>query len=144
MIITGPEIVSWAAKRLPVSFGEAQGIGVGRRGRIVGAAIFHDYRPRYGSIQISAVSEGQWLTKEVMGVIFHYPFVQLGCTSIYACVEAHNTHSQRFTEKAGFKPAGLLRRGFGTADAVLYDMLAEDCKWIRSSHERHAIRAACA
>lgn len=142
MIVTGPEVVKWAAERLPVIFTASQGIGVMRSGRMVGAVVYHDYRPRYDSIQLSAVSDGQWLTPKVLREIFYYPFVQLRCSSIYICVAQTNAHARQFVSRVGFKPAGLLRKGFGTVDAVLYDMLPDECRWLRSGHERFTVAAA--
>lgn len=143
MTLTGEYVTQWVAKKLGVTFTNAQSLGFTRNGRLVGGVVFHDYRKSYGSLQMSCASiDKRWLSKEKIGMVFDYPFRQLGCSSVYACVSSEDLGTQAFVMKVGFKPAGLLRKGFGTVDAVLYDMLAEDCKW--SSHERFSSQPAAA
>lgn len=144
MIVTGQFVAQWVAQRLGVTFKDAEAIGISVNGKLAGGVVYHDFRKNYRSIQMSAAADGPWLTKGGLGILFHYPFVQLGCQSVYACVAKDNQHARDFVVKVGFKPAGLLRKGFGSVDAVLYDMLAEECRWTRSSHERHASTARAA
>lgn len=145
LIVHGASVVEWVQAQLGVSFNEkAQGMGVSKDGQICGGVVFHEWRPRYRSIQASMAGFGHWLTPLALSRFFYYPFRQLGCRSLYVCTEKTNMRARDFIERLGFKPAGLLRQGFGSVDMMLYDMLSEECKWIRSSHERQPLRAACA
>lgn len=150
MIVYGAdEFVSrWVSSKFPGhrGFGPCTAIGITRQDRMIAGLVWHDYRPQYGSIQMSIASEpkSRWCSRLVMEAFFHYPFVQLGCKSVFICVRRKAKKTRKFVEKVGFKFSGLLRRGFGTEDMVIYDMLQNECRWIRSDRERQPLAASSA
>lgn len=146
LIYGADEFVSaWVAQRLGVSFRDAKAIGVERDGKLIAGVVYHDYRPSYASIQMSvaAIDKSRWLSKGNLAAFFYYPFVQLKCSSVYVCCSRKARRTRKFVEKVGFKYSGLLRRGFGTVDAVLYDMLSTEVRWLKdSTDERQPLHAA--
>ncbi len=140
MLVYGADefVSQWVLKQLRgavSSFGHCAAIGVESEGRLIAGLVYHDYKPIYHSIQMSVAAErgSNWLNREVLEHFFSYPFRQLKCKSVHIACARNNKHAKQFVARIGFRPAGLLRRGFGTADAVLYDMLPEECRWLRSS-----------
>lgn len=148
LLFGADEYVSkWVASNLRgmvVGFGPCSAIGVQNEGRLIAGVVYHDYRPTYGSMQMSVYAERgtRWLSKDHLDVFFSYPFKQVGCKSVHIACARNNKHAKQFVARIGFRHAGLLRRGFGIVDAVLYDMLPEDCKWLRSPDERQSVTAA--
>ena len=142
LLFHSDEYVSqWVAAQLPgivIGFGQCTAIGVQREGRLIAGVVYHDYRPSYQSIQMSVYAQrnSNWLTNGSLQVFFDYPFNQIGCKSIHIACARNNKHAKKFVARLGFRHAGLLRRGFGIVDAVLYDMLPEQCRWLRSRDER--------
>ena len=139
-------VAQWVAQRLGlvIGFGSCSAIGVIRHERLIAGVVYHDYRPTYASLQMSVAAEPKirWATPQNLRAFFYYPFEQLQCQSVYVACAKENLHARAFVAKIGFKPVGLLRRGFRTDDAVLYDMLPSECAWLRSSDERLSIAAA--
>ena len=141
-------VAQWAMARLPmmrVGFGACVAIGVAEANRLIAAIVYYNYRPSCGSIEMAVAAERgtPWCSRQNLSAFFDYPFRQLQCRSIHIACARNNRHAKKFVARIGFKPAGLLRRGFGTADAVLYDMLPDECRWLRNSNgQRQPIAAA--
>lgn len=136
------QIVSnWVAARIPnmggLPFPPSTAIGVvDNNDQPIGGVVFTNHQPQYGSIDISCASiTPRWLTKRLIRGIFAYPFGQLKVGRVTAITPRTATSSRRFLEQFGFKLEGLVRRGFGTDDAVVYGLLAEEwqnTRWMQN------------
>lgn len=134
-------VTQWAAQRIPHvdeadNFGPCVAIGVvDDHGVIRAAAVYHGYQPRFRGIEISfALESPRYLTRDVISGLLRYGFGQLQCLRVTAVTPLKATSTRRFLEKLGFKREGVLRRGFGNDDAVLYGLLAKE--WARSPFNR--------
>lgn len=130
-------VAAWVAAKLGHRFGICTAIGVAEGQRLIAGVVYHEYREVPKTMQMSVYAErgSNWLSRAALEQFFGYPFLHLACNAVYITVRRSNKHAKRFVHRIGFKPAGLLRRGFGTEDAVLYDMLPTECKWLhRSGH----------
>ena len=79
----------WAAKIIGIDgFGPSTSIGVERDGKIICAAVYHDYRD--GQIEASiAASSRRWANRSVLHALFAYPFNQVGAHRLLVtCNEA--------------------------------------------------------
>ena len=134
-------LAKWVMSRLPTEhhgFGPCVAIGVQSHGQLAGAVVFHEYRPHCKSIQMScAGAHKRWLSRTALEVFFSYPFVQLQCERITAIVAKKNRPSRSLVEGVGFKLEGVVRKGFGLDDAIIYGMLKHECRWLKGlRHER--------
>lgn len=133
-------VAEWVAQRIPAmesgrDFGACTTIGVVDRNQIpIAGVVFHNWQPRYSSIEIScAADRSTWLTKSLIRFILGHAFDGVGCNRLQAITPRKNHTARRFLENLGFKREGLARAGFGSDDAVIYSMLARE--W-RSSRFR--------
>lgn len=95
-------------------------------------AVYHAYRPEFRGIEISfAMRPGLYLSRSAISALLRYPFIELNCVRVTAVTPLKATSTRQFLEKLGFKREGVLRRAFGTDDAVVYGMLAKE--WARSA-----------
>lgn len=128
------ELAHWAGEHLGIAdFGLCVSIGVEHRGKIVAAAIFHQYR--HPNIEITFVtSSPRWASKGAVRGILAYPFLQLRCKRVTAIARADNRQARAFLERLGFVLEGYHPDVFVTGDAVTYGMLAKDAeRWIGNS-----------
>ncbi len=130
-------MIHWACDKIgyvrPERFVEgASAIGiVDGEGVLGAAAIYSGYDGDFGDIEISfAMRPGFYLSRSAISTLLRYPFGQLKCTRVTAATPRRATSTRQFLEKLGFKREGVLRRRFGTDDAVVYGLLAKD--WSRS------------
>lgn len=138
-------VARWVASRIPlmdgtlgfedkaVSFGVLSDDGVP-----LGGVVFTDWQPAYRSIQISFASASpRWLTPRLVTSILEYPFAQLACRRLTSITPSQTASALKFLNKFGFSREGLIRRGFGTDDAIISGLLAEEWAEHRFNVRRH-------
>jgi RimJ/RimL family protein N-acetyltransferase len=127
-------VARWVASRIPLMGGtlgfedKAVSFGVlSDTGQPLGGVVFTDWQPAYRSIQISFASASpKWLTPRLVTAILEYPFGQLACSRITSLTPSRAASAVGFLNRFGFRREGLIRRGFGTDDAIISGLLAED------------------
>lgn len=143
MIDRSGAVARWTASRIPLmadTLGfedKAVAFGVlSDAGEPLGGVVFTDWQPAYRSIQVSFASASpRWLTPRLVTAILDYPFGQLACRRMTSVTPSHAAGALRFIEKFGFIREGLVRRGFGTDDAIISGLLAEE--WARHRYNRN-------
>ncbi len=114
----------------------ANGVSMGivdcATGKKLGGVIFNSHE--HPNIQASIATDSpRWCTRSVLRGIFSYPFGQLGCTRVTAITEVMNHPAREFLCRLGFQEEGVLRKWFpGPRDAVIFGMLAEECRWFQT------------
>ena len=145
MICIGQGVVEWVAKRVPGDFGQAQGIGWQRDGRIIAGVIYEDFNGVNVFCHIAA--EGA-LTRPFLWTIFDYPFNQLRVKRITVPVAATNGRSMRFVQHLGFRFEARLTDAHPSGDLLIYCMRQPQAqRWLnlRDSHANlHKARLAMA
>ena len=103
--------------------------------QIIAAVLYNSYRPapHGGSIQGSIASDSpRWATRAVLGSMFAYPFLQLGCSRFWLEIAKPNKRARRFVERLGFVYEGCARRAWdGKIDSCVYAMLPSECRWLK-------------
>lgn len=107
-------------------------IGIGRDGHIIGGAVIDNYILHARCSVHCAGSEGNWLNRQFLEVVFDYIFRQLKCNAVINVVRGSNAPSLRFTQHIGFKEFHRIPGGStdGT-DAVMFQLLKADCRWYK-------------
>jgi RimJ/RimL family protein N-acetyltransferase len=99
---------------------------------LIAGVVYNNIRPPNMELSI-ATSDPRWCNRGVLHAIFHYPFVQAGCGRVTAVTEATNQPVRAFLCRLGFQQEGVMRQAFpGGKDAVIYGLLRDECRWLRS------------
>lgn len=111
-------IAAWTAERIlhvgEKGFGLCAAIGVATNSRIIAGVVYHDYQPDFGSIQISMAADSPiWARKEIIGALLAYPFVQLGCWSVFTLTPASNEKALKVNAHIGIERKTILPHAFG-------------------------------
>ena len=132
MIVHGPEVVEWVARRTNEfgNYGAATGIGVMRAGQIIGGVALNEYNGANVNMH-TAASARNWLSREYLFCIFDYCFRQLGVNRVTALVGSGNAHTLRFVGKVGFVEECRISKAHPSGDLVVLAMWPENCKWTR-------------
>lgn len=73
---------------------------------------------------------GKGTITEAVRLLVVHAFGTLGVRALYLNIMSTNARSQRVAEKAGFRPAGRIRRGMvyrgESVDRMIYDLIPED------------------
>lgn len=127
------QVADWVGKRIPhmgdsEAFGPCAAIGVvNDDGYLVAGVVFHNYVERYRIVEISmAASNVRWASRATLTGLLAYPFEQLNCVRVTTITPRKNKRALTFNRKLGFKQEGIVRRGFGSQDAVICGLLAKE------------------
>jgi len=92
-----------------------QGIGVlDDRGQLMCGVVYNDYRPEYGTMQLSiASSNPMWARKETIIQLLAYPFIDLKIYKCWITIASDNLKSLALTKHIGFKQEAILRHQYG-------------------------------
>lgn len=132
------EFVRQRAPHAGNGFEKYTAIGVEDAGEIIAGVVYNEYRPRDRTIHVSiASSTPRWASRRTLRAVFGYPFVQLNCERLTAYTGRSMARVRQFLEELGFTCEGCMRKGFADDDCVIYGMLRDECRWIRSvGHEQ--------
>lgn len=129
----GPHVVKWVEKRVRGSFDGARGIGLSNDGELCAGVVYEDWNGV--NVVCHIASEGRiWATRWYLGIIFDYPFVQLGVNRITVAVGEGNKDSRRFVEHLGFTREANLTGAHPTGDLIIYRMWKTDCRFLREPY----------
>lgn len=129
-----PEYVSWAASILkihPRYFGHCTTLAFSHRGDLVGVVLYS----RYNSVNVEitlATTSPKWCSRQHIGAMFRYPFVQLEAKRMTAICRASNTRVRDIMSRGGFKQEGELRHFYEDGEsACIYGILPnEAARWM--------------
>ena len=96
----------------------------------VAGVVITNYRDWDCEISCASETPTAW-RPEVCNVIFSYIFEQLHCVRCTSSTTRGNKRARGFLEALGFQLEGKLRRAYdGTRDALVYGLLAGDCRFL--------------
>ena len=126
------DVAEWVKERVKYSgngWKDYTAIGVMDKEVMVAGVVYHDYHGH--SIQMSIATETpKWASRRIIGLLFDYPFRQLGCVRVTALTSPDNHASRNMLWRLGFKREGRVRKGYGTTDTLIYGLLREEAlKW---------------
>lgn len=127
------EVGAFVAERIGVpsvsSFGDYAAIGVAQDDRIVTGVVYAEYN---GSNCWMHVATEAPLTRYLLAVGFHYPFVKLGCQRVTGWVEECNVAAYKLDKHLGFDLEFVMPRAARDGGNVLVmRMFKEDCRFLK-------------
>lgn len=108
-------VTQWVIDRIPhvSDFGPCAAIGVASD-HLVAGVVYHDYQPACESVQISmAASSPMWARREIIGQLLAYPFIQLGCWSVFTLTPDDNVKAIKVNRHIGLNKEAVLPHAFG-------------------------------
>lgn len=108
-----------------------QVISRSENGVLLGGAVYENWTGAGGSVlaHISGFAQN-WINRDMLFVMFDYPFVQLDCKQAFGQVAAKNTHSIEFNKKMGWEEVIRLEGVFPDDDMILMRLRRENCRFL--------------
>ena len=129
-----PVIWEWMHKRTQLPWSsDLRTIAVMRDDGTIAAAVGFNSWTHEGCWMHVAFDGAHSMTRDLMRAAFKYPFKDCGKSAVYALPHKDNDEALRFIPKMGFKE--LTR----TVDCVMFEMKAEDCRWIKEKEHGREI-----
>lgn len=99
-------------------------------GEIAGGVIFQNYTGKSIAIHVASWLP-RWVTKDLLWIVFDYPFNQLGVDVLFGQVPENNHEAIRFNTKLGFREIGRIADVYPDGGMVLMRMDKSDCRHIK-------------
>lgn len=149
LLIGADDMVSeMVRQRIPhvreLGFGACVAFGVVRRGKLVGGVVFNNYRGF--DIHMSAAFDSKsWALPQTIRALCEYPFKELKCVRVTAMTGRKNKKARKVLSVLGFREVGVAHRGLdGREDAFIFELLKENCKWLKDKDHGLVSKAATA
>lgn len=129
-----PVIWEWMHRKTKLPWSsDLRTIGVMRDDGTITAAVGFNSWTHEGCWMHVAFDGAHSMTRDLIRAAFKYPFQDCGKSAVYALPHKDNDEAMRFIPKMGFKE--LTR----TVDCVMFEMKAEDCRWIKEKEHGREI-----
>jgi hypothetical protein len=114
-------------------------IGWERDGKLVAGAMYESYKGPNGSITMAGRIDSKFLPPKFYWMIFDYPFNQLKVEKIVGFVSEKNRKAQVLDEHLGFVLETRIKNYLPDADALVYSMTKEQCRFIGAKYAKRAV-----
>lgn len=106
------------------------------KGNLAGGVLYQGHTGASIQMHVAGFAP-HWLSRDMLWMVFHYPFVQLGVKKVFGQVGVHNTKALEFDRKLGFKEEVRIADVYPEGDMALMSMYKEDCKWLEIEPHGH-------
>lgn len=143
-LVVGKGVVEWVAAKTNEfgNFGTDVGIGWLKDRQIVAGVAYANWNGPNVECHIASDGSKKWLSRQFLWAIFDYPFNQLGCNRITACVGEQNSQSRNFVVRLGLTLETTLEAAHPSGDLYIYRMWKKDCAWISQDFSKRYATAA--
>ena len=104
-------------------------------GELLGGVIFTGYTGASIRAHIAGLKP-RWIDRDMLWMMFHYPFDQLAVRKIFGHVHSTNRKALDFNTKLGFKIEVQIDGVYRDADLVVMSMRREECRWLKRGSRR--------
>ena len=102
------------------------------KGILLGGVIYENWTGPGGSclVHIAGFTKN-WINRDMLWIMFDFPFRQLDCKLAFAQVAAKNTIARAFCESIGWEELHTLEGVFPDDDMVLLRMKRDTCRYLK-------------
>jgi hypothetical protein len=99
-------------------------------GNLVAVVGYCSFMPNACQMHIAALSEVNWMSRDLLWAAFDYPFNVLGVKVILGQICSSNEDALRLNRHLGFKVVAEIPDAHMDGDLVIMAMRKEDCRWL--------------
>lgn len=116
--------------------GTASAIGKVKNGSPLVAVLYEDFTGT--SVTMHIRGDDGWADRGFLWMMFHYPFVQLGCKRITAPISEANKKCIKLVENMGLTLECRLSQATPEGDLLIYRLFKEDCRFLGDRYAKHS------
>lgn len=99
------------------------------KGNLMGGVLFKNFTGASIAIHCASFTPN-WLSRDLLWVMFHYAFEQLGVKKVIGPVPSSNLGALAFDYKVGFKYVTTVPGVFPDGDLIVLEMDRASCRWL--------------
>ena len=133
---------SWVAKKCEMVWTpeNSEAIGLVKQGELVAGVWYEDYSKKSITCHIAITGR---MTREYLGIIFDFPFVQLGVEKIICPVLSDNDKSIRLVKNMGFEEQARLLDVSPSGDMLFFVMSKDKCRFLGEKYGQKNSDRSC-
>jgi len=125
-----PDGLALASKTIPYNPATCRVISrTTRSGMLLGGVIYDGFNGASCRMHVASFHKS-WLSRDMLWVCFHYPFVQCNLLKVLAFIPSRNQKVLDFNAKLGFIQEFRIKDASVGGDLVITSMRREDCRWL--------------
>jgi RimJ/RimL family protein N-acetyltransferase len=101
-------------------------------GKLMAGVLYEDWNG--ANVVCHIAGEGNWATRDFLGVIFDYPFNQLKVRRITVPVNSDNEKSINLVNRMGFQLECTLAQAIPSGDLHLFRLFRDECKFLKGKY----------
>lgn len=109
---------------------------VAETGELLGGVIYDGYTQNCIFMH-QAGFHPRWMTRELLWIVFDYPFNKLGCAKVCGTIPSDAVELLEFNRRLGFKVETKITDAYPSADMLILSMRREDCRWLERKSTRY-------
>lgn len=119
------------AKAAGCSFNPECDVAISRweDGLLLGGVIYQNFTHESIAMHVASF-RNNWVTRDLIWVCFHYPFVQLGVKRIFGQVPETNIQALNFDLRFGFKILTKIDGVFPDGGVIVLVLERDECRWL--------------
>jgi RimJ/RimL family protein N-acetyltransferase len=98
-------------------------------GKLLGGVIYQDYTVRTVGMHMASF-DPRWLNRDLLWLMWDYPFVKLGVDKVFGKIRASNLKMLALAQHLGSIEEVRIKDVFPDGDLVLVAMYREHCRWL--------------
>ena len=124
----------WVSAKTGGMWTRGRGTAIGRLkdGELVAGVLYEDYTN--ANIVCHIAGDDGWATRGFLGLIFNYPFEQLGVKRITAPVHSNNEKSILLMTRLGFTLEAVLAQAIPDGNLLIYRMFKSECRFLEDRY----------
>lgn len=98
---------------------------------LYGGVVYENYTGKGGSVLVHIAGfVPNWINRDMLFIMFDYPFRQLECKQAFCQVRSKNAHTLEFCKSFGWEEVITLEGVFPDDDMILMRMRKETCRFL--------------
>lgn len=98
---------------------------------LYGGVIYENWTGAGGSVIAHVAGfKPNWMNRDMLYIIFDYPFKQLEVNQVFTQIASKNEKSIKFCEALGFKRIITLEGVYPDDDVILFNLKKADCRFL--------------
>jgi hypothetical protein len=121
-----PVIWEWMHRKTQLPWSsDLRTISIMRRDGTIAAAVGFNCWSDSSCWMHVAFDTPQSLTRDLLKAAFEYPFIQCGKDAVYGLIYKNNEEALNLVKRLGYREIAQ------TVDSVMFEMLHDECRWIK-------------
>lgn len=122
----------WAiSKAVPRCYNPVVDVVISRTkdGKLLGGVIYEGFTGSSVFIH-QAAFDSRWINRDLLWIVFHYAFVQLGCKKVIGTIPSSDPELLALNLKFGFNVEHVIEDGYPDGGMMILSMKREACRWL--------------